>query len=246
MRNICGNLTPLDRAMFRAPREVRRRWERAVDRPILLEEIGASDEQIRRAEQEGQRQFERAAVKAMREIRNHARSTHAAAQRRPSGAASRRRSGARGRRVAGRRPAAAGGGGGGDDDDGPPGPELRALPSVALTTSREPDLLQLFTVLPALFDWVAQLERQVQELQGELDVLAQGDPNELIDAEAAGKLLGRTERAIRQAAWRGRAFPPGVVVRKDGRLRFRRGGILSMCEAAPDEAHRRAPAQPDR
>jgi len=56
-----------------------------------------------------------------------------------------------------------------------------------------------------------------------------GDPDELLDANHAAKLLGLTAAALRRAAERGQGVVP--CVRGLGRrLRWRRGDILALIE----------------
>jgi excisionase family DNA binding protein len=79
------------------------------------------------------------------------------------------------------------------------------------------DLLKV----PAIIE---ELSERLHRLEGEIQILQQGDPEELLVADQAAKLLGMSEGAVRQAAWRGRL----PSVRHGGRLRFRRGDLLAL------------------
>ena len=70
---------------------------------------------------------------------------------------------------------------------------------------------------------VERLQARVDRLEQAVEVLRQGDPDQLLDTEQAAKLLGMSEAAVRQAARRG-TLPAEYRGR---RLRFRRGTLLS-------------------
>jgi excisionase family DNA binding protein len=74
--------------------------------------------------------------------------------------------------------------------------------------------------LAALPEVVARLQQRVEELEARL-VTPANDTEELLDAPAAGKVLGMTASAVRQAAYRGSI--PAVKVGR--RLRFRRSDL---------------------
>ncbi len=88
---------------------------------------------------------------------------------------------------------------------------------------------EVLAALGQLLDLPHQMEKltgEVAALHAEVRLLRSGDPDELLDAKAAAKLLGMTEAAVRRASERG---SPGVPrpVYLGRRVRWRRCDLLS-------------------
>ena len=89
-----------------------------------------------------------------------------------------------------------------------------------------------------MFDFQAEVRAALQSVWPELDAVVRravreevpaathGDPDELLDAEQAAKLVGMTPAALRRAAERG-TFPVDAL-RIGRRLRWRRGDLVAL------------------
>lgn len=66
-----------------------------------------------------------------------------------------------------------------------------------------------------------------------------GDPAELLDAHAAGRLLGMSPAALRRAAERGRFPVPPIRIGR--RLRWQRGALLRVREKIEEASTKREP-----
>jgi hypothetical protein len=81
----------------------------------------------------------------------------------------------------------------------------------------------------ALVAWRDLLRDIVAEaVRYELGRWQRGDPDELVDAEVAARILGVKSRALRRAAERGQS--PARVIRVGRRLRWRRGDLLALAQ----------------
>lgn len=70
-------------------------------------------------------------------------------------------------------------------------------------------------------------------VRAELGAFQSGDPEELLDADAAAGLLGMTPRALRRASERNAL--PFTAIRVGRRLRWRRGDLLALARATRSE-----------
>jgi hypothetical protein len=82
--------------------------------------------------------------------------------------------------------------------------------------------MQSTSAIQELFDELRHIV--VQALREEWSQLAREDPDRLVNAEDAGRLLGMTTRAVQKAAERG-TIPARHIGR---RLRFRVGDLVKL------------------
>lgn len=120
-----------------------------------------------------------------------------------------------------------------------PAPETAALASPPSPANDVDDTVtEHLIALVGLPSAVTRLAARVKRLEHELEILRQGDPDQLLDTEQAAQLLGKSEAAVRQAARRGR-LPAEYLGRN---LRFRRGALLASTD--PQVQRQRAAGRP--